>query len=408
MKRSMVWSLSLLVCVGILLGCMSLAGCPKKEAATPAGPAAGAGGATAGAGGAAAPTKASSDEKYYCIGISTGAEYWGATKVGMKDAAEELGVQQEFQGPSDQNPANQSDTMDQIIAQKPAGILIAPGSPDVLTPIIDKAIAAGIPVICIDTDAPKAKRIAYFGTDNYNAGRKGAEILARLLEGKGDVAISSRPGQWNLDERVRGYKEYFAEKASGVNVVQVIDDETKQEVGEKQSASVLTSHPDLAGFAGVNAVSGLGIASAVRSQGKIGKVKVVAMDGDTGILSLIEEGIVDASIAQRQYWMSYIGLMYLYGLNHGFFAKPGEGAKLGLPEVPGEIDTTVVEVNKDNLASFRTPSQGAKETLPEVYKKTMEVLRKGTPMKAAEFEAFVGGKATGEAPAARTESAPKS
>lgn len=404
MKRSVLWTTVALVCVALLVACLGMAGCPKKDEPVATG---GAVGGPAKATSTGTATKPTSGEKYYCIGISTGAEYWGATKEGMKDAAAELGVEQDFQGPSAQDAAAQSDTLDQILASKPAGILIAPGSPDVLTPVIDRAITQGIPVICIDTDAPKAKRIAYFGTDNYNAGRKGAEILARLVGGKGQVAISSRPGQWNLDERVRGYKEYFAEKAPGVTVAQVIDDETKQEIGEKQAASVLTSTPDLVGFAGVNAVSGLGIASAIRSQGKIGKVKVVAMDGDTGILSLIEEGIVDASIAQRQYWMTYIGLMYLYGLNHGFFAKPGEGAKLGLPEIPAVIDTTVVEVNKGNLADFRTPSQGAKETLAEQYKKTMEVLKAGKPMKAAEFEAFIGGKAPASAPA-KTESAPKS
>ena len=324
MKRSMVWSVVLFVGVAMLLACLSTAGCPKKEEPTTGG------GVVAGPSthaGPAGPSKASAGGKYYCIGISTGAEYWGATKAGMADAAEELGVEQEFQGPSGQNAAEQADTMDQILASKPAGILVAPGSPEVLTPVIDRAIAQGIPVICIDTDAPKAKRIAYFGTDNYNAGRKGAEILARLIGAKGQVAISSRPGQWNLDERVRGYKEYFAEKAPGVKVVQVIDDETKQEAGEKQASSVLTSYPDIAGFAGVNAVSGLGIASAIRGQGKMGKVKVVAMDGDAGILDLVQEGLIDASIAQRQYWMSYIGLMYLYGLNNGFFAKPREGAK---------------------------------------------------------------------------------
>jgi ribose transport system substrate-binding protein len=377
------------LCVGALV--FALSGCQK--AAEPV--------ASAGAGPAkSAPTKAG--EKYYCIGISTGGDYWNAVKAGMKDAAGELGVEQDFQGPSTHDPAMQSDTMEQLIAQKPAGILIAPGSPDVLTPVIDRAMAQGVPVICIDTDAPKSKRIAYFGTENYNAGRKGAEILARLVGGKGQVAISTRPGQWNLDERVRGYKEYFAENCPGIVFGPTIDDETKQEVGETKAASVLTSYPDLAGFAGVNGASGLGIASAIRAQGKVGKIKVVAMDGDAGILDLIQQGLIDASIAQRQYWMSYIGLLYLYGLNHGFFAKPGEGAKLDLPEIPAVIDTTVVEANKDNLDAFRSPSQGAKESVPDQYRKAMEVLKAGKPMKAAEFEALVG-----PVPPAKTESAAK-
>ncbi len=91
----------------------------------------------------------------------------------------------------------------------------------------------------------------------------------------------------------------------------------------KRAAPVIQNNPDLVGFAGVNAVSGLGISAAIRSLNKIGQIKVVAMDGDEGILKLIEEGIIDASIAQRQYYMTYLGVLYLYGLNHGIFSPPG-------------------------------------------------------------------------------------
>ncbi len=272
-----------------------------------------------------AGVKPNDGEKYVAIGISTGAEYWVATREGLEDIASELGVEADFQGPLGQVPAEQADIMDQIIASKPAGILIAPGSPEVLGPSIDRAIAEGIPVITFDTDAPESDRIAYIGTENYEAGRKGAEILARLVGGQGKVAISTRPGQWNLDERVRGYEEYFAENNPGIEMLPPIDDETKREMGEKRAAPVIQNNPDLAGFAGVNAVSGLGISAAIRSLNKIGQIKVVAMDGDEGILKLIEEGIIDASIAQRQYYMTYLGVMYLYGLNHGVFSPPSEG-----------------------------------------------------------------------------------
>jgi ribose transport system substrate-binding protein len=72
-----------------------------------------------------------------------------------------------------------------VVGMRPAGILISPGRPETLTPYINDAMEQGIPVICLDTDAPNSDRIAYFGTDNYEAGRTGAEILARLiLEGE--------------------------------------------------------------------------------------------------------------------------------------------------------------------------------------------------------------------------------
>lgn len=370
------------VLAGLIIAVVCFSGCPKRPETVGDG---GTGPATSTGSGA----RPGSKETYVFIGISTGAEYWRAAKAGLDDACAALGVEGQFRGPTTQDAQEQAEIMAQVIGMKPAGILIAPGRPDTLTPYINDAIEQGIPVICVDTDAPDSERIAYFGTDNYQAGRTGASILARLIrEAHPDewaagktfkVAISSRPGQWNLDERVRGYKEYFAEEAPQIQVVQVFDDETLANKGEEKASAVLSAHPDLAGFAGVNAVSGLGIAAALKNADKVGEVVVVAMDGDEGILELIEEGVIQASVAQRQYWMSYLGVAYLYGLNHGVFTKPDGDGVDEEGEIPAVIDTTTVEVNRDNLAQFRTPSQGAKETMPEEFKAVLTKAKGGTP-----------------------------
>jgi ABC-type sugar transport system substrate-binding protein len=177
------------------------------------------------------------------------------------------------------------------------------------------------------------------------------------------VCISSRPGQLNLDERERGYRETIKKEFPQIDVIQTIDDETKYSVGQQKASAVLSAHPDLAGFAGVNAASGPGIAAAVTAAGKSGQVIVVAMDADSAILDQIQKGVITASVAQRQYFMTYIGVKYLYGLVHDHFRKPGDTSKGSLPEVPQIIDTGTVEVNAQNVAQFRTPSQGAKEEL---------------------------------------------
>lgn len=368
-----------LVVAAVIGTMLCSAGCPKRpEPTAPSG--GGVGQATPSGGGAPTPT-----ETYVFIGISTGAEYWRAADAGLTDACEALGVRPDFRGPTTQDAQEQAEIMAQVIGMKPAGVLIAPGRPDTLTPYINDAMEQGVPVICLDTDAPDSDRIAYFGTDNYQAGRTGASILARLIqEAHPDewaagqtfkVAISSRPGQWNLDERVRGYEEYFAEEAPQIEVVQVIDDETLANRGEVKASAVLSAHPDLVGFAGVNAVSGLGIAAALKNADRVGKVQVVAMDGDEGILDLIGEGVIQASVAQRQYWMSYLGVAYLYGLRHGVFTVPDGDGKDEEGEIPAEIDTTTVEVNRSNLDDFRTKSQGAKETMPEEFRAVLETAK---------------------------------
>lgn len=187
----------------------------------------------------------------------------------------------------------------------------------------------------------------------------------RALEKKFKVVISTRPGQWNLDERRRGYEETFAKYYPEIEVVQVIDDETKYEAGEREAGAVLSATPDLAAFCGLNAASGPGVAQAVKNAGKVGEVVIVAMDADSAILDLIEEGVITASVAQRQYKMSYLGVKYLFGLNHGIYRVAGDESKPDLPEIPPILDTGTVEVNKDNVDIFRTPSQGAAEEMTE-------------------------------------------
>jgi ABC-type sugar transport system substrate-binding protein len=188
------------------------------------------------------------------------------------------------------------------------------------------------------------------------------------------IVISSRPGQLNLDQREQGYRDTLKKEFPQIEVLPTIDDETKASVGQSKASAALSAHPDIAGFAGVNAVSGIGLSEAVKAAGKAEKIVIVAMDGDSGILDRIQSGVITASIAQRQYYMTYIGTKYLYGIVHGYFTKPGDPAKEGTTEVPKEIDTGTVVVDKANLAQFRTPSQGAKEELADKHPDWLKLL----------------------------------
>jgi len=202
-----------------------------------------------------------------------------------------------------------------------------------------------------------------------------AKTGATAVEKKYKVAISTRPGQWNLDERVRGYKETFEKEYPEIEVVAEIDDETKYEVGTREASAVLEKFQDLAGFAGINAASGPGVAKAVENAGRSGKVIVVAMDADSPVLDAIEEGTIQSSVAQRQYYMTYLGVKYLYGLKHELLRSPKDkSTDSKLPAIAAEVDTGTVEVTKDNVAVFRTPSQGAKEEIKKAHPEWVKLL----------------------------------
>jgi len=184
--------LPVILLLGLLVLAVLLAGCPpKQQPATPT-PAVTPKTETTAPGETPLLAKGDPNEEYVTIGISAGAEYWNATRAGLEDVGAELGVKTQFEGPLEWKPDEQATILDRVIARNPAGILIAPGEPNTLTPYIDKAIKAGINVICIDTDAKESKRLAYYGTSNYEAGVMGAHILARELRVRTEQAPAAK------------------------------------------------------------------------------------------------------------------------------------------------------------------------------------------------------------------------
>jgi ribose transport system substrate-binding protein len=216
---------------------------------------------------------------------------------------------------------------------------------------IDKAIEAGIPVVCADADAPSSRRLSFIGTGNYNAGYQGGQQLAKLLGGRGEVALLYIPGWDNLIQRIQGYKDALA-KYPGIIVVKIGNDKGSQTEAEKECRPS-QAFLNLAGFGCVAAIGGQGAAVAVKQAGKTGKVKIVAMDRDEATLQFIQEGVIDASIAQRTYMMTYLALQMLYDLRNDRIKFIEDWRKVGVNPLPPVVDTGTFVIDKDNHGSFR-------------------------------------------------------
>ena len=109
------------------------------------------------------------EEQYYLISANIGLPYWQEAEAGLRDAATGMGVKAEMDGPATLSPQEELDAFQKAVALHPAGILISVMSQPLLKPAIDAAVLQGIPVICIDADAPDSRRILFVGTDNFRA-----------------------------------------------------------------------------------------------------------------------------------------------------------------------------------------------------------------------------------------------
>lgn len=286
-------------------------------------------------------------EVYYLIGMHIILPYWQDHRSGFEAAGEELGVKTVFTGENGNDALRQVDIFEQAVKDNPDGILVSPIDKEVMIGPINDAIAKGIPVACVDNDAPNSKRLTYFGTDNYKSGYLAAEILGQKLGGTGDVGILTIQGLYSLDERQRGFEECIAEKYPGIKVVAVKNDEADPSIATNVAKQMLDEHPSIVGLFGTDAASGVGAAIALEEKGKLGIVKVVAFDKDSSVLELVEQGKIEATLVQRTFTMSYYGLKFLYDYNHNNNLK-NEGFSL----LPDKVDTGIIVVTKENINSF--------------------------------------------------------
>ena len=295
----------------------------------------------------------SKSEQYYLIATNIGLPYWQSAHAGFTRAAAEYGVTEEMRGPDTFTPAIEVDEFRAAVARKPAGILVSVADPSLMGPEINKAIAAGIPVITIDSDAPDSQRLYFIGTNNLEAGRLGGQRVAATLSGKGNVVFFTMPGQPNLEERLKGYKDAFA-SFPGIKIVEVFDmkGESGTAMDKANEYMARTGASKINALICLEASAGKDVAEAFKRSKPQGTI-IMAMDVDQATLSLVKEGSIDATISQKPYTMALLGLKALDDLHH-YPLKPlaRDYASDAMSPIPAFVDTGVSLVDKSNVDKF--------------------------------------------------------
>ena len=300
-------------------------------------------------------TRHSKSEHYYLIATNTKLPYWQTAGAGFAKAAADYGVTAELRGPNGFDPQGEVDEFKAMVARKPAGILVSVANSTLMTPAINDAIAAGIPVITMDSDAPESKRLFFIGTNNLEAGTLGGRRVAAQLNGKGNVVFFSNPGQPNLDERLKGYKDVFS-AYPGIKVVDVFDIKGDTGTAMDKAGEYLarTGKDRIDAVVCLESASGKDVGEAFKRANSTGRI-LVAMDVDQATLDLVKEGTIDSTISQKPYTMAILGLKALDDIHH-YPVKP-LGADYALDPFspfPAFIDTGVSLVDKSNVDAILT------------------------------------------------------
>src|SRR5262245_18805953 len=172
-------------------------------------------------------------------------------KKGAERAAQQLGnVEVIWRGPETADQLRQKEILESFITQRVDGIAISCLNGDFLTDTINRAVDAGIPVVTWDADAPKSKRMAFYGVDDLAAGRILAEQTVTLLGGRGKVAIITSVGAVNLAQRLQGVREVLA-KHPGITIVETYDIKEDPVRCAEIIASGTNRYPDLGAWISV-------------------------------------------------------------------------------------------------------------------------------------------------------------
>lgn len=253
----------------------------------------------------AATTLAAADETrvVFVTHGQSGDPYWSVVKNGMDDAAKTLGVKAEYLAPETFDMAKMAQMIDAAAASKPDGLVVSIADPAALSEPVKNAVAAGIPVIVIDSGGGKLTKelggLLYLGQSEYEAGVMAGERVAKLGVSKA-VCANHEVGNVSLDDRCAGFAKGLGVDVPVLNGV-MDPTEMKNRIIGFLNANPETQFVLTVGIGG--AEPGL---MALDELGLSGKVKIGTFDLSPTILQATADGKMEWGIDAQQYAMGYI------------------------------------------------------------------------------------------------------
>jgi ribose transport system substrate-binding protein len=264
-------------------------------------------------------------------------EFWKIVGDGIGVAAKEFDAWVEIKGPQNEfDVTGQIQILEDAILAKPDAIILAASDYQAMVPIAEKIRNQHIPLVIIDSGINSEVANSFIATDNIAAGHKMGELLSKLVEPSKRIAIVSHvQGSSTAIQREQGARSgltaNFSSRLEGSYFSNGSQDRA-YEITKK----LLSENSDIGGIAGLNEISTLGAAEAIKELGLEEQVKLVGFDSSEKEIKLIEEGVIQAVIIQKPFNMGYLGI------KTAFQAIKGQ-------KVDEKIDTGSQVINRDNM-----------------------------------------------------------
>jgi ribose transport system substrate-binding protein len=287
------------------------------------------------------------DQSYTIAVVPKGTthEFWKSINAGAVKAQRELStngttVEIIWKGPlREDDRVQQIQVVENFMARHVSAIVLAPLDSQALVRPVNNAIAAGVPVVVIDSDLKSDKYVSFVATDNFKGGQMAGEEMGKQLGGKGNVILLRYAvGSASTEAREAGFLDALKKFPDIKIISQDQHAGATRELAYKVSQNLMNRFSrEVNGVFCPNENSTVGMTKALRDVG-LGKGKVKMIGFDAGSLSVqdLKSGDVQALVVQNPMLMGYLGVATAM--------KHLRGEK-----VEKRIDTGVVLVTRENM-----------------------------------------------------------
>lgn len=269
-------------------------------------------------------------------------EFWKIAAKGLDKFEKESGIKVVMKQPPTGTAAEQKKIIEDLISEGYHGLAISPKDADAQTGDINDACKV-MNVICHDSDAEKSNRLAYIGTNNFDAGKVLGEELKKRVPGGGKAAVFVGSfSAANARQRLEGIEA--ALKGSNIEIVAKKTDDKVALKAQSNVEDVMNAYADVTILLGLWSYNTPAIASAVSSSPKKGKMIIAGFDEEDSTLNGVANGEIIFTVVQKPFEFGYRSAKLLYELS-----KNGEAA---LPKDP-IIDTGIEVIDSKNVKDFK-------------------------------------------------------
>lgn len=237
--------------------------------------------------------------------------FWSVVKNGVDQAGKDMRVTVEYQAPATFDMVAMSQLIDAVVASNPDGLVVSIPDPDALGPSIKAAVAAGIPVVSINSGSDVAEEfgvLAHIGQTEYEAGYGGGQRMAAAGATKA-LCVNHEVGNVALDLRCQGFTDAMAEAGGTVEVLAV--DLADPTGSANRIAAALTADESINAMLTLGPGSALPALQALQDEQLLGKVLLATFDLSPEVLQAIRDGNMLFAIDQQQYMQGYLPIVYL-------------------------------------------------------------------------------------------------